>query len=71
MKYEKQISELFEMLYEDWMNVEDKETFKNELLNTMGETISEINDKIEIGVKNGMSADMQVSILRIMLTKEK
>jgi glutathionyl-hydroquinone reductase len=62
VKHESAILEMFEQMYEDWYDDDDKKLFIQSLLTETGETMQSISDKIERGVKNGYSSELQIAI---------
>ena len=64
MKHEATINKIFEVMYKPGMTDEDKAFVKSELLKRMGYTIEQIDEDIEIGVKNGYPPEFQVEIMR-------
>ena len=71
MKHRESIEKIFSFLYEPWMNEEDREFVKNELLKSMGVTMEQLGEDLETGIKNGFPADVQVELVRRFIQKKK
>ncbi len=71
MKHEISINQIFEMLYESWMNQEDKDYVKTELLKNMGVTMEQLDEDLETGVKNGFSVEVQLELIRKFISKKR
>lgn len=68
MKYENEFNELASLFYEDWMEKEDKEEFKQTLLEVFGP--QHFDDLIDWGVNEGVGPQVQMEMLRNILEKE-
>lgn len=68
--FKEQIRELFEMMFEDWMNDEDKDECIQEVLSACGTTALQMDEMIQVGVDNGVSAEMQIGLARSAFKKE-
>lgn len=64
LKHEAAIYSVFEMMFESWMNEDDKREFIDLLLQRTGTTLSELDEAIEQGVKNGHSVEEQLTVIR-------
>jgi hypothetical protein len=69
MKYQKEIDEVFECFYENWMSDIDKIEFKTLVYQQTGLSDKILNDEIEIGVQNGHSVELQVDLCKKLLKK--
>ncbi len=58
---------IFEDLYEEWMNEEDKLEFVSELIKESGLSFSKLHSDIEIGLNNGYTIEQQVKIAKMIL----
>lgn len=67
LKYHKEIIQMFEPLFESWMDANDKEDFVVEFALDQGKTLSILNSEIEIGVKNGYPPEYQVKLFHKIL----
>jgi len=70
MKHELAINKMFELLYEPWMNEEDKAYIKTEVLKQLKVTMEQLDEELEIGVKNGYPIEFQLELIRRILKKE-
>jgi len=61
------IYKIFSPFFENWMSEEDRRNFIEESLVVMGETDRSIRDKINVGITNGFSLDMQINIIRELI----
>ncbi|MFW6047629.1 MAG: hypothetical protein ACOCP4_07595 [Candidatus Woesearchaeota archaeon] len=68
MKYEREFNELASLFYEDWMDAEDKEEFKQTLLEVFGS--EHFDNLMQWGVDEGVGPQVQVEMLRAILEKE-
>jgi hypothetical protein len=65
MDYTPQLQKAFkEALYEDWMEEEDWQELESEMLKQVGTSYAEMSKQIEVGIKNGASLDMQLSMIK-------
>jgi len=64
IKHQNTINDFFDFLHEDWMNEKDKREFNNEVLKAMGKNLNQLDEEIEVGVKNGYSPERQMAIIR-------
>ncbi|MFW1108891.1 hypothetical protein ACEWA7_22985 [Vibrio parahaemolyticus] len=67
LKHEAAIYSVFEMMFESWMNEDDKREFIDLLLQRTGTTLSELDEAIEQGVKKGHSVEEQLTIVRLLV----
>ncbi len=67
LKHEAAIYSVFEMMFESWMNEDDKREFIDLLLQRTGTTLSELGEAIEQGVKKGHSVEEQLKIVRLLV----
>ena len=69
MKYEKEIEETLQHGFrKEWMSDEDWQMFKD-LLKDNGVSIENMSKKIEIGVENGISLEIQLMIIQKILNE--
>ena len=68
MKYENEFNELASLFYEDWMEKEDKEEFKQVLLEMLNP--DHFDALVQEGVDSGYGPQVQVELLRKILEKE-
>lgn len=64
LKYGKDIYNAFQDLYEDWMNEEDKLLFLEMIAKVSNKTLIDMNNDIEIGIKNGYPLEYQMKIIK-------
>lgn len=57
LKYQKEIDQMWELLYEDWMTELDKTNYKNEIYKRTGKSDEILNEEFEVGVQNGYSVE--------------
>ncbi len=69
VKYEKEILSIFEEMYEDWYDEEDKKEFNRMMLEETGQTMQSMSDNIEIGVKNGYSPSEQIETAKVVFSR--
>lgn len=67
VKYYDAIIEMFEPLYESWMDDTDKEEFIVELIASQNKTLSILSDEIDIGISNGYTVEQQVEIGQLII----
>jgi hypothetical protein len=67
MKYQKEIDEIFECFYEDWMNDIDKIEFKTLVYQQTGLNDRILNDEIEAGVQKGYGVKYQFDLCKNLL----
>lgn len=63
LKHKNIIDSLFEKFYESWMDEDDKKEFQDLFFKVTETNFEEFDDMIETGVKNGVSADVQFSMM--------
>lgn len=64
MKYEATINEMFSIYHESWMNAQDKVDLNREILRLTGKTMEQLDEDIEIGVRNGYPPETQILMAR-------
>jgi DNA helicase IV len=69
LEYQKEIDQIWDCLYEDWMSEEDKIEFKKEVY-TQGRVNDEVlNNNIKEGVSKGYSVEYQMNLVKILLKR--
>lgn len=63
LRYGDQIAQMFDAIYEDWMSESDREEYVRDVLLQAGITLSHMDELIQIGVNNGVSADDQIRFM--------
>jgi hypothetical protein len=69
VKYEKEILKIFEEMYEDWYDEDDKKEFNRMMLEATNQTMQSMSDNIQIGVDNGYSVEEQIEIAKVVYSK--
>ncbi|MND16942.1 hypothetical protein D3C76_367610 [compost metagenome] len=62
LRYGDHLAQMFDVLFEDWMEESDRNWLVNECLTREGVTLAKLDEDIQTGVDNGVSADEQVQI---------
>ena len=63
-KHGRAIELFFEGMFESWMDDQDKAEFILLSLQQSGKTLSDVNEEIETGIKNGYSISQQLEAVR-------
>ena len=73
MRYEKELTEMFEYVFpkQEWMDDQEHDELISLSLDKMGIDKQKLSDDIEIGVKNGYTVEQQFSLLKKILIQEK
>lgn len=70
MKYEKEIKTLIKsLIHAEDMAEKEFEKFLPVFLEFSGTSIQQLSDEIEIGVKNGVPAEMQFDLVKALVDK--
>ncbi|NGZ17530.1 hypothetical protein G6Z94_09255 [Vibrio aestuarianus] len=67
LKHQAPIYSVFEIMFESWMNDDEKREFIDLVLQRAGITLSELDESIEEGVKNGYSVEEQLAVVRLLM----
>ena len=69
-KHEKVLKELmYNLLYEDWMDADDWHAFEDELFKRTRLSYAKLSDQVDIGIKNGINVQTQLSAVCTLLLK--
>lgn len=69
MKHKKTVNEILALYHEWWMDENDRAEMDSEVLKLMGKTKEQLSELIEIGIKNGCSAQDQLEIIKKLIKK--
>ncbi len=53
---------MFSNFHASWMDADDRTEMNRELLKSLGKTMEQLDDDIEVGVRNGYSVQTQLEI---------
>lgn len=67
LKHQDAINSIFEMMFESWMDENDKQEFITLMLKQADKTLAELDRDIEIGVEKGYPVEQQITILKQQL----
>lgn len=67
-KYMREINQILDSLYEDWMDDDDKREFRQQAFKLIGCNTQCLSDQIEEGVKNGYPASTQVELIKKLIS---
>ncbi|MDK9790620.1 hypothetical protein [Vibrio sp. D431a] len=67
IKHKATIDSIFECFFESWMDEDDKKNFVDCFLNQSGKTMADLDNDIEIGIRNGYSVEQQVSLIKMVI----
>ena len=63
------IFSFFEMLLEPWMDEDEKIEFVLSIMDEIGKTFIDLDNELEIGVKNGYPLDVQIELCKKLFIK--
>jgi CHASE3 domain sensor protein len=67
LKHSNAIKEIFEEMFESWMDDSDKAEYITSICSAMNSSLTELDSQIEQGVKNGYSVKIQVAMFKKIL----
>lgn len=70
LKHLEAINKVFDLMYEDWMDDEDKRDLVQMTLSAVGKTLYDFDDDFEQGLKNGFSIEMQLEAVKQVMANQ-
>jgi hypothetical protein len=64
LKYQKEIDQVFEYLYESWMDDNDRKQIKQEIYERLQLNDEILNKQLDTGVKNGHPIEEQMKLIK-------